>query len=124
MLYATSVSCGFPSPAEDYVDRALDLNELLIAKPSATFFVKAKGESMIGAGIFEGDLLIIDRSVTPKSGQIVLAVVSGEFTLKRLVKEKNEIWLYPENSKNQPLKITPEMEFEIWGVALHCIHKL
>jgi SOS-response transcriptional repressor LexA len=73
-LFATAVSCGFPSPAEDYIDNVLDLNDLLIQKPAATFFVRAKGDSMVNAGIYEGDLLIIDRSINPKSGHIVLAL--------------------------------------------------
>lgn len=123
-LYATNVSCGFPSPADDYIDSVLDLNEKLIAKPAATFFVKAKGESMVGAGIHDGDLLIIDRSVTARSGQVVLAVLNGEFTLKRLKKSNGKIWLQPENPKYDPILINEEMQFEVWGVAIHCIHKL
>ena len=123
-LYASSVSCGFPSPADDYIDSVLDLNEHLISKPAATFFVKAKGESMIGAGIHNGDLLIIDRSINARSGHIILAVLNGDFTLKRLVKSNREIWLHPENPKEKPIKISEEMEFQIWGVAIHCIHKL
>ena len=130
-LYTNSVSCGFPSPAEDYLDCPLDLNELLVKKPAATFFVRAKGDSMIQAGIFEGDILIIDRSLQPRSGQVVLAVVNGEFTLKRMIIAKasapnsvSKIILQPENSKYQPIEINEEMEFQVWGVAVHCIHKL
>lgn len=123
-LFATSVECGFPSPADDYIDSILDLNEHLIQRPAATFFVKAKGDSMIGAGIYEGDLLIIDRSLTARSGQIVLAIVSGEFTIKRFVRTLEQVWLYPENSKYKPIQITEEMEFQVFGVCIHNIHKL
>lgn len=122
-LYSSPVSCGFPSPADDYIETPLDLNEHLITKPAATFFVRAKGDSMIGAGIFDNDLIIIDRSKTPAHDHIVLAVVNGEFTLKRLIKQHTHIWLYPDNPKYQPLKITEEMDFQIWGVVSYSIHK-
>lgn len=124
VLYATAVACGFPSPADDSIDSPLDLNEHLISKPAATFFVKAKGDSMKGAGIHEGDLLIIDRSIQARSGHIVLAILNGEFTLKRLHKTSAGIWLHPENENYKPLKINEDSEFAIWGVAIHCIHKL
>lgn len=123
-LFVATVSCGFPSPAEDYIDSVLDLNEHLISKPAATFFVRAKGDSMTGAGIYEGDLLIIDRSVTARSGNVVLAVMNGEFTLKRLLIASGGHSLCAENPKYRPLQISSDMEFEIWGVAIHCIHKL
>jgi DNA polymerase V len=123
-LFASTVSCGFPSPADDYLESGLNLNEHLISRPSATFFVRAKGDSMIGAGIYDGDLLIIDRSVTAHSGNIILAVVSGEFTLKRFVRTGKLASLLAENPKYPPLHITEEMEFEVWGVAIHCVHVL
>lgn len=123
-FFSSTVACGFPSPADDYIDSNLDLNEHLISKPTATFFVKAKGDSMIGAGIHDGDLLIIDRSLTAKSGEIIVAIVSGEFTLKRFVRTPSAVWLYPENQKYKPVQIFEEMEFQVWGVAIHCIHKL
>jgi DNA polymerase V len=123
-LYSSSVSCGFPSPADEYLDGPLDLNDLLVKKPAATFFVRAKGDSMIDEGIFEGDILIIDRSVQPRSGQVVLAVINGEFTLKRLIKNGAQIILQPENPKYNPIQVTAEMDFQVWGVAVHCIHKL
>jgi DNA polymerase V len=121
-LYASGVSCGFPSPAEDYVETPLDLNELLIKKPAATFFVRAKGDSMEGAGIFDGDLLIIDRSIQPMSGHIVLAVLGGDFALKRFHQARGQVWLRPENSKYQPIEVTTESDFTIWGVLTHSIH--
>ncbi|MBX7231176.1 MAG: translesion error-prone DNA polymerase V autoproteolytic subunit [Bdellovibrionales bacterium] len=123
-FYLTAVSCGFPSPAEDSLESPLDLNEHLISKPAATFFVRAKGESMIGAGIFDGDLLIIDRSRTPQSGNVVLAILDGEFTLKRFKKIKETVLLCPENEKFPPIKVNGNASFSIWGVAIHCIHKL
>lgn len=122
-LYASPVSCGFPSPAEDYIENPLDLNEHLITKPAATFFVRAKGDSMIGAGIFDHDLIIVDRSKTPAHDHIVLAVINGEFTLKRLIKMQNTLWLYPDNPKYLPLKINEDMDFQIWGVVSYSIHK-
>lgn len=115
---------SFPSPAEDYAETSLDLNELLIQKPAATFFVRAKGDSMEGAGIFDGDLLIIDRSLTARHDRVVLAVMDGEFTLKRLYQKEGKIRLISENSKYPPIDVTEEMEFKVWGVATACIHRL
>ncbi len=123
MLFSSTVSCGFPSPAEDYIETPLDLNEYLITKPAATFFVRAKGDSMVGAGIYDGDLLIIDRSKTPIHDSVVLAVVNGEFTLKRLLKFRERVVLSPENPKYQPITITEEMDFRIWGVVAYSVHK-
>ena len=100
-FYSSFVSCGFPSPADGYLECPIDLNEYIIRRPAATFFVRAKGNSMEGAGIFEGDLIVIERSIDPQHGHIVLATVNGEFTLKRLVKNgqrANEIMLCPENA--------------------------
>jgi len=118
------ISCGFPSPAEEYLQSQLDLNEHLITKPSATFFVYAKGDSMTGAGIYEGDLLIIDRSVTPRHNHIGVAILNGEFTLKRLLQKNGTTLLQPENPKYKPIEIKDGMNFEVWGVAIHSIHKL
>lgn len=123
-LYSSTVSCGFPSPAEPYIDTDLDLNEYLVTKPAATFFVRAKGDSMINAGIHEGDILIIDRSIQARSGHIVLAILNGEFTLKRLQTRGTEIWLLPENPNYKAQKINNESDFGVWGVAVHCLHKL
>lgn len=105
-------------------DSPLDLNELLIHKPSATFFVRAKGDSMKGAGIFDGDLVIIDRSITAKHGHIVLAIVNGDFILRRLYQKLNTILLYPEHPSLLPLNVSEEMDFRVWGVATTCIHYL
>lgn len=123
-LLESAVSAGFPSMAEDYVDRALDLNELLIAHPAATFFVRASGDSMIGAGIFPNDILIVDKAVMPVSNKIVIARINDELTVKRFVKEANRVILYPENEAYEPLVITPESDFEVWGVVTCVIHRV
>lgn len=123
-LFSSSVAAGFPSPAEDYIEGSLDLNEHLIKHPAATFFVKVSGDSMVGAGIFDGDLLVVDRALEAKSDSIVLAVVNGEFTVKRLRKIKNKITLLPENPKHRPIEITDGMDFAVWGVVAHVIHTL
>ncbi|MCP4134240.1 MAG: translesion error-prone DNA polymerase V autoproteolytic subunit [bacterium] len=121
-LYSTRISAGFPSPADDYIDSSLDLNELLIRHPSATFFVTVSGDSMIDAGIHSGDILIVDRAEAPVDRSIVIAVVNGELTVKRLVRQGEAVFLAPENPSYEPIAVTQEMQFEIWGVVLHVIH--
>jgi DNA polymerase V len=123
-LFSSKVSCGFPSPADDYLESKLDLHEHLIKKPNATFFVRAQGLSMMNAGIFDNDLLIIDRSIKPTHNMIVLAVLNGEFTLKRLIKLGQVLELRPENPNFKSILVTSEMEFSVWGVATYCIHSL
>ncbi|MCH9613761.1 MAG: Protein UmuD [Chlamydiia bacterium] len=121
-FFLTPVQAGFPSPADDYIEDSLDLNELLIKHPAATFFVRVEGESMIDAHIFPGDVLIVDRAITPTNKKIVVAILNGEFTLKRLQIEDGKITLLPENPSFPPIPITPEMDFEIWGVVSYVIH--
>lgn len=123
-LFQTPVSAGFPSPADDYEERKLDLNEHLVARPASTFFVKVSGESMTGAGINDGDLLIIDRSAVVTDKKIVIGVVNGEFTVKRIRKKGLQLFLEPENADYQPIEITAEMDFSIWGVVTYVIHKV
>lgn len=123
-LFLSGVSAGFPSPADDYIDRDLDLNEHLITNPAATFFVRVAGDSMTGAGINNNDILIVDRSVAPVSGKIVIAVINGELTVKRLLKTETSCRLIAENSDYPDIEITGEMELEIWGVATSAIHEL
>ncbi|HOV91898.1 MAG TPA: translesion error-prone DNA polymerase V autoproteolytic subunit [Candidatus Kapabacteria bacterium] len=123
-LFLESVSAGFPSPADDYLEGKLDLNDFLIPNPPATFLVHVTGDSMIGAGIYSGDLLIVDRSVEPHNHNIVIAVLDGELTVKRLIMEKDEIKLVAENKNYKPIKITEQMQFEIWGVVRTVIHSL
>lgn len=123
-LFLSGVSAGFPSPADDYIDRQLDLNEHLITNPSATFFVRVAGDSMTGAGINNDDILIVDRSLEPVSGKIVIAILDGELTVKRLIRAENSCRLVAENPDYPDIVIEKEMELEIWGVVTSSIHKL
>ncbi len=123
-LFSHRVVAGFPSMADDHIEARLDLNEHLIKHPAATFFVRVMGQSMMGAGIFDQDLVLIDRSLVAKNNNVVLAILNGEFTLKRLVKKKQELWLYPENVAFQAINVSNDAGFEIWGVATHVIHSL
>ena len=122
-IFTSRVQAGFPSPADDHLEDTLDLNTHLIHHKEATFFVKAQGESMIGAGIHQGDILIVDKSLSPKSGKIVIAVVDGEFTVKRLHKYKGNITLKAENSEFEDIKIKGTDELIIWGVVTSVIHQ-
>lgn len=121
-LFSARIPAGFPSPADDYIDRRLDLNELLIKHPSATFFVKVSGDSMTGAGIHSGDTLIVDRAETPVNSSIVIAALDGELTVKRLVIENNRAFLKAENPGYAPIAVGPDSGFEVWGVVIHVIH--
>ena len=123
-LFLSRVRSGFPSPADDYIEKKLDLNEHLIDHPSATFFVKVKGDSMINAGIFSGDMLIVDRSKEATNNKIIVAVVNGEFTVKRLRKHFDKVTLMPENPNYRPIEITDTTDFEVWGVVVHVIHSV
>jgi DNA polymerase V len=115
------ISAGFPSPATDFLDNAIDLNKHLIKNPSSTFIGITNGQSMKGAGIDNNDLLIIDKSIEPSNGAIAVCIIDGEFTLKRLVVKKKEILLMPENEAFEPIKITEFNEFEIWGILTYSI---
>lgn len=121
-LYSSRVQAGFPSPADDYIEAHLDLNEHLIKHPAATFFVKAEGDSMIGAHIQSGDLLIVDRSLTPTHGKIVIAAIQGELTVKRLYQHQGKVQLIPENPNFPIIDITENSDLVIWGVVTHIIH--
>ena len=123
-LFLSGVSAGFPSPADDYLDRKLDLNEYLVKNPAATFFVRVAGDSMIGAGINDNDILVVDRSLEPCSGNIVIAVVNGDLTVKRLIRNKTSCRLAAENPDYPDLEITEDTPLEIWGVAAYAIHSL
>lgn len=121
-LYASSVKAGFPSPAEDYAEQQLDLNTHLIARPAATFFLRVSGDSMINAGIFNGDLLIVDRSLEPTPGKIVIAAVNGELTVKRLEKTPEGVFLVAENAAYKPIALETSDQIQIWGVVVYTIH--
>lgn len=123
-LYTCPVSAGFPSPADEYLEGKLDLNQHLIPHPLATFFVRVSGDSMIGAGIHEGDLLIVDRSLEARDGKVVIAVINGELLVKRLKYQNNQPYLYAENPNYPTVAITEAMEFQIWGVVTSAIHPL
>jgi len=122
-LAGSPVSAGFPSPAEDYIEMALDLNKELIKHPEATFYAKVKGHSMINAGIADGDLLVIDKALEQKDGDIAVCFIDGEFTLKRLALKEDGIYLMPANAEYKPIKITEDNDFLIWGILSYVIHK-
>ncbi|MDH5297965.1 MAG: translesion error-prone DNA polymerase V autoproteolytic subunit [Desulfobulbaceae bacterium] len=123
-LFMSGVAAGFPSPADDYIERQLDLNELLITHPAATFFVRVAGDSMVGAGILHDDILVVDRSLDPASGRVVIAIVNGELTVKRLFRQGAACRLVAEHPDYPELAITEEMGFEVWGVVTAAIHRL
>jgi len=122
-LVSANVEAGFPSPADDHLERAIDLNEELVRNPAATFYVRVKGESMRDAGIHPGDLLMIDRSVTPVDRQIVVAMIDGEFTVKRFRKRNGKITLEAENPAFQPIEVGEDQELTIWGAVTYIIHQ-
>lgn len=123
-LFCTRISAGFPSPADDYIENSLDLNQYLVKHPAATFFVRVTGDSMTGAGINSGDILIVDRSLTAVSGSIIVAIFNGEFTVKKLVRLGSAVYLFPENPAYEPIAVTDGSEFEVWGVVMHVIHSM
>jgi DNA polymerase V len=123
-MFLESVSAGFPSPADDYLEDRLDLNDYLIRNPSATFFVRVTGDSMIDSGIYSGDVLVVDRSLNPKDGNIIIAAIDGELVVKRMQRIKNKIYLVPENKRYKPIEISAEMNFEVWGVVTTVIHSV
>lgn len=117
----TGISAGFPSPADDFIELSIDLNKTLIKNKDTTFFAKVKGHSMKNAGIYDGDLLVIDKSLEPQNNKIAICQIDGEFTVKRIKIEENIVWLIAENEDYKPIKVTPENEFMIWGIVIHSI---
>lgn len=122
--YGSNVPAGFPSPADDYIEDSLDLNEHLIHHPSATFFVRASGNSMVNGGIFDGDLLIVDRALSPQDGDIVIAVLFGELTVKRIRTRQGEVLLEPDNAAYTAIQVPLEANFQVWGVVTNAIHRM
>lgn len=123
-LFACKVPAGFPSPADDHLEASIDLNQQYVRHPAATFFVRVQGHSMTSAGIHNNDMLVVDRSLEAQSGSIVIAVINGELTVKRLLLDEDKVWLVPENPAFQPVQIMEGMELHIWGVVAHVIHSL
>ncbi len=122
-FFESGLPAGFPSPADDYFGRQLDLHELLVEHPEATFFVRVEGDSMVGAAMQSGDILIVDRSLTPADGKIVVALLDGEFTVKRLCMKGQKIYLAAENPRYPPLEVTEESDFQVWGIVTYVIHR-
>jgi len=120
----TGISAGFPSPADDFRETRISLDEELITNKEATFFAKVSGQSMIGAGLDDNDLLIIDRSIEPANNKIAVCFLDGEFTVKRLRVENDTVWLQPENPDYPTIKITEENDFIIWGIVTSVVKKL
>ena len=123
-LYSSKVPAGFPSPADDHMEGKLDLNTHLVKHPTATFFVKASGDSMLGAGIHAGDILVVDRSLEPRKGKVVIAAVDGQLTVKRLQKKGSKTFLVPENKKFRSIELNENNDVKIWGVVTNVIHKV
>ena len=124
VYFDTGISAGFPSPAEDFKQERLSLDNELIKNKEATFFARVSGQSMVDAGLNDNDLLVIDRSLSPAHNKIAVCFLDGEFTVKRLKVEKEEVWLQPENKNYQPIKITQENDFVIWGIVTNVIKKV
>lgn len=118
------VKAGFPSPAGDYMELKIDLNRELVTNPDSTFFARVKGNSMINSGLNEGDVLVIDRSLEPATGKIAVCYIDGEFTVKHLKIEKNVCWLVPANNEFEPIKVTEENNFIVWGIVSYVIKKV
>lgn len=117
-----SISAGFPSPTDDHPQVSLNLHELMVKKPAATFFIRVEGDSMKDAGILSKDLLVVDRSILNVENKIIVARINQEFTVKRLIKENDQFILMPANQSYPPILITEEMDFEVWGVVTYAIH--
>jgi DNA polymerase V len=122
-LFSAKVQAGFPSPADDHIEKNLDLNQLLIQQPAATFFVRVQGKSMEEAKIYDGDLLVVDRSEKVSDGKIIIAILNGEFTVKRISIKGKKVSLIPEHPDFAPIVVTPESDFQVWGVVTYVIHK-
>lgn len=123
-FFSYTVQAGFPSPAEDMIEKNIDLNRILINHPEATYFVRVQGDSMKNAGIFQDDVMIVDKSLNPKSGDVVIASINGEFTVKTIGKINGKTFLFPSNPKYQPIPVDDCEELQIWGIVTYVIHKV
>lgn len=122
-LFLSPISAGFPSPADDFLDRGIDLNEELIKNDYSTFFARVVGSSMIDVGISEGDLLVIDRSIRLTNNKIAICYLDGEFTVKRIRIQKDKVFLVAENKNYKPIEVTKENELLVWGIVTYVIKK-
>ena len=123
-LVEQGISAGFPSPADDFKEIRISLDSELVKNKEATFYAKVSGDSMVGAGLDDGDLLVIDRSLSPENGKIAICFIDGDFTVKRIKKEKGKLYLMPENKKYKPIELGEDNELIIWGVVEYVIKKL
>ena len=123
-LAEEGISAGFPSPADDFKEIRISLDKELVKNKDATFYARVDGDSMIGAGLEDGDLLVIDRSLNPGNGKIAVCLIDGDFTVKRIKKEKEKIYLIPENKKYKPIELKEENELIIWGIVIYVIKKI
>ena len=123
-LYGSRVQAGMPTMADDYMEGRIDLHDYVVQHPSATFFVRVQGDSMLGAGIHEGDILVVDRSLEAREGSIVIAVLDGDLTVKRLRRRNGRVELVPENEKYPVIQVGEEQEFRIWGVVTTVVHRV
>ena len=124
ILFLARISCGFPSPADDYAEQPLDLNELVISHPAATFYVRVSGDSMKNAAICDGDIVVVDRAQLPATDSIIVACLHGAFTIKRLSIKGEHVFLVPANPAYTAIRVSEEMEFQVWGVVTYCVHKV
>ena len=123
-LAGEGVSAGFPSPADDFKETRISLDKVAVKNEAATFYARVAGQSMIGAGLDDGDLLVIDRSLEPQDGKIAVCLIDGDFTVKRLKVEKDCVWLVAENKRYKPIQVTEENELMIWGIVTHVLKAL
>ena len=123
-LAGEGVSAGFPSPADDFKETRISLDKVAVKNEAATFYARVDGQSMIGAGLDDGDLLVIDRSLEPQDGKIAVCLIDGDFTVKRLKVEKDCVWLMAENKRYKPILVTEENELMIWGIVTHVLKAL
>lgn len=121
--FAEGIKAGFPSPAQDYIDLAFDLNKELVKNPSSTFYGRVRGDSMVDEGINDGDILVIDKSLPPADGRKAVCYIDGEFTLKTIRIKKDGIYLMPANPAYKPIKVNEENDFVVWGIVTYVIHK-
>ena len=124
VLTQTGISAGFPSPADDFKEFKISLDRTLVKNKEATFYAKVSGQSMVGAGIDDGDLLIVDKSLEPKNNSIAVCFIDGEFTVKRLKISGGNVYLQPENASYKPIKVTNDNDFQVWGIVTHVIKRV